>query len=129
MAKLQSELLPTRPDVRLVTFTVDPIRDTPAVLKMYAENFRANAEKWLFLTGPEEDVRNLLVGGFKVGVLAKKGAPLGDEFDHSTKLIVVDKSGNVRGLFDGMKRDWDQDGSVFAEDLQKLTALVDQLIR
>ena len=43
--------------------------------------------------------------------------------------LVVDKTGNVRGLFDGMKRDWDNDGSVFAEDLQKLTTLVDELRR
>lgn len=129
MAKLQAELLPTRPDVRLVTFTVDPVRDTPAVLKTYADNFRADPAKWLFLTGSETDVKAILGGGFKVGVVAKKDAKPGDEFDHSTKLAVVDKAGRVCGLFDGIKRDWDKDGSLFAEDMAKLTALVDRLAK
>ena len=51
----------------------------------------------------------------------------GDEFDHNTKLMVIDKHGNICGLFDGSKRDWDTDGSVFAEDLKKLEVLVDSL--
>lgn len=129
MAKLQSELLPTRPDVRLVTFTVDPDRDTPDELKKYATNFRADPEKWLFLTGKETEALSLLKDGFKINATKNANPKPGDEFDHNTKLMVIDKAGQIRGLFDGMKRDWDKDGSVFAEDLQKLTALVDQLLR
>ena len=127
MAKLQLELLPTRDDVRLVTFTVDPIRDTPDVLKRYAVNFRADPEKWLFLTGKEAEVRSLLMDGFKINATKNVNPKPGDEFDHNTKLLVVDKKGNVCGMFDGMKREWDTDGSVFAEDLQRLTKLVDSL--
>ena len=129
MAKLQGELLPTRPDVRLVTITVDPDRDTPDELKKYATNFRADPEKWLFLTGKESEVRTLLKDGFKINATKNANPNPGDEFDHNTKLMVVDKAGQIRGLCDGMKRDWDKDGSVFAEDLQKLTVLVDQLLR
>jgi protein SCO1/2 len=129
MAKLQGELLPTRPDVRLVTFTVDPDRDTPEELKKYATNFRADPDKWLFLTGKESEVRTLLKDGFKINATKNANPKPGDEFDHNTKLMVIDKAGQIRGLFDGMKRDWDKDGSVFAEDLEKLTVLVDELRR
>lgn len=127
MARLQGELLPTRPDVRLVTFTVDPDRDTPDELKKYAANFRADPDRWLFLTGEDEVVRKLLTDGFKINATRKHNPQPGDEFDHNTKLMVIDREGQIRGLFDGIKRNWDQDGSLFAEDLAKLMSLVDSL--
>lgn len=127
MAKLQGELLPNRPDVKLITFTVDPDRDTPDELKKYAANFRADPDRWLFLTGEEDVVRKLLMEGFKINATKKHNPQPGDEFDHNTKLMVIDREGQIRGLFDGMKRTWDQDGSLFAEDLARLTNLVDSL--
>lgn len=127
MARLQGELLPTRPDVKLVTFTVDPDRDTPDELKKYAANFRADPDRWLFLTGEDEVVRKLLTDGFKINATRKHNPQPGDEFDHNTKLMVIDREGQIRGLFDGIKRNWDQDGSLFAEDLAKLMSLVDSL--
>src|ERR1700675_2442730 len=39
------------PDVKLVSFTVDPARDTPLVLADYPKLHRASAEHWYFLTG------------------------------------------------------------------------------
>jgi protein SCO1/2 len=127
MAKLQAELLPTRANVKLVTITVDPDRDTPDELKKYAANIRADADRWLFLTGPEETVRTLLKDGFKINATKNADPKPGDEFDHNTKLMVIDGRGQIRGLFDGMKRTWDADGSMFAEDLAKLTALIDEV--
>src|SRR5205085_4395139 len=59
VARLQSELA-DEPDLRLVTFTVDPECDGPDKLKSYAEHFRADPRRWLFLTGKEEDIHRLL---------------------------------------------------------------------
>ena len=56
-----------KPDVRLVTFTVDPEYDTPKILSQYADRFHADPDRWLFLTGKEADVYRLLRDGFKVG--------------------------------------------------------------
>ncbi len=101
LARLQSELADV-PDLRLVTFTIDPDRDTPDDLKKYAERFRADPERWLFLTGSEKDIHALANDGFHV--LAKKrpdGKP-GDEFDHSTMLVLVNKSGRIVDYYDGM---------------------------
>lgn len=83
--------------VRLVTFTVDPEHDTPAVLKKYGENVSAEPKKWTFLTGSPEEVENVVVKGF-LQPLAKdqKGEPL-----HSTRFVVVDKQGNMRAFRDG----------------------------
>src|SRR4051812_17894802 len=44
------------PDVRFVTFTVDPSRDNPGELQKYAAKYGADPERWLFLTGPEPAV-------------------------------------------------------------------------
>ncbi|MBL8867018.1 MAG: SCO family protein [Planctomycetia bacterium] len=101
LARLQSELADV-PDLRLVTFTIDPDRDTPDELKKYAERFRADPDRWLFLTGSEKEIHALANDGFHV--LAKKrpdGKP-GDEFDHSTMLVLVDKAGRIRDYYDGM---------------------------
>jgi protein SCO1 len=101
LARLQSELADV-PELRLVTFTIDPDRDTPDELKKYAERYRAEPDRWLFLTGAEKEIHALANGGFHV--LAKKrpdGKP-GDEFDHSTMLVLVDKSGCIRDYYDGM---------------------------
>src|SRR5947208_7826939 len=59
MARLQSELI-GEPGVLLATFTVDPARDDPAELRKYAELFRADPERWLFLTGPEEEIYRVI---------------------------------------------------------------------
>lgn len=101
VAKLQEELKGV-PDVRFVTFTVDPDRDTPDELKKYAERFGADPERWLFLTGPEKELHALATGGFKLLAAKKPNGDPGDEFDHSTKLAVVDKGGVIHRVFDGM---------------------------
>src|SRR5437868_214349 len=60
------------PDVRLVTFTVDPEHDTPDELKEYANHFGADPERWLFLTGPEEQLYRLSEKSFFFGAQRDK---------------------------------------------------------
>lgn len=105
MARLQKELdLKNSPDLRLVTFTVDPDKDTPNELKEYAARYQADAERWLFLTGmAEADLHKLLHDGFKVTAQRAAKPKAGEEFDHSSRLAVVDKTGMIRGYFDGMR--------------------------
>jgi cytochrome oxidase Cu insertion factor (SCO1/SenC/PrrC family) len=92
--------------LRLVTFTVDPSRDRPQELKDYADKFRANADRWLFLTGDENTIHKLLRERFKQGVSRKTGdVKPGDEYDHSTRLAVVDRNGVIRAVFDGIRNE------------------------
>jgi protein SCO1/2 len=42
------------PDVKLVSFTVDPAHDTPPVLAAYAKHFLAEPGRWYFLTGAQK---------------------------------------------------------------------------
>lgn len=102
MAKLQEKLRDLA-DCQLVTFTVDPERDNPMELKNYADNFRADANRWWFLTGTEEALHQLIRQRFHLGVGKNpaEAAKPGAEFFHSSKIAVVDKVGRIRGFFEG----------------------------
>ena len=130
VARLQSELdLAHTPDLRLVTFTVDPGRDTAAELAKYADKFHADPARWLFLTGREADIHELLNKSFKIqaGPTTNPHPPAGQEFDHSTRLAVVDKAGNVRGYFDGYMGPNDPGGEHYLAKLAELKQLVARL--
>ncbi len=126
VARLQEEIGP-RPDFRLVTFTVDPDHDRPEELKEYAEHFRADPERWLFLTGPTDEVHRIIREDFHLGVEPTQGQARtpGNEVVHSTKLALVDRSGHIRGYFDG--RQVDDEGRQ-VEDLPRLTRAIQALL-
>ena len=90
--KLQREFKDTD-RVRLVTFTVDPDRDTPQALRDYADRHGAHPTKWLFITGDLREVHRLVVEGFKLGSVE-------DPMMHSTRFVLVDADGAVRGYYD-----------------------------
>ena len=132
IAKLQADLdLAHSDDLRLVTFTVDPGRDGPKELRQYADNFRAHPDRWLFLTGPEPELHKLVNGGFKLmAQRSGKADPVeGQEFDHSSLVAVVDKAGNMRGVFDGYRGPNDEGGVKYDDGQQRLRELVAELRR
>ncbi len=91
------------PGVRRVSITVDPAHDTPQVLADYARSYGADRQDWLFLTGPEEELRRLIVEKFLLGVSDRAPDEPGYEDEpitHSTRFVLVDGSGGVRGYYD-----------------------------
>ncbi len=90
---------PNNPEVKLVSYTVDPERDTVATLQQYANMYGANAKQWYFLTGPKADIYNLAQEGYKLS--AMQAPSITPDFIHSEKLILVDKDKQVRGIYDG----------------------------
>jgi protein SCO1/2 len=100
MAKLQ-ERWGSQPDLKLVSFSVDPERDTPQALARYAERFRADADRWLFLTGDKEQLSRLIQEGFHLGATpALKSAAGEDVILHSPRFVLVDKSAQIRAYYD-----------------------------
>ncbi len=90
-------------NVKLVSLTVDPDNDTPAVLSAYADHFGADPDRWWFLTGPKGDVLTLIRDRFKLGVEVNTDAPSVSEgraeaFSHSERLALVDH-GRVVGIY------------------------------
>jgi protein SCO1/2 len=87
------------PDVRLVSISTDPEHDTPAVLKAYAEQYKAGP-RWLFLTGNKDAIYSLARDGFKLPIAPATSN--GQAIVHSTRVALVDKTGAVRGFYDGV---------------------------
>lgn len=92
MARLQRALPPS---VLLVSFTVDPERDTPEALAEYGKRFGADPARWRFVRLGQAELSRVMGDGFKLA-LAAKGAIV-----HSTKLVLVDAQGAIRGYYDG----------------------------
>lgn len=96
MSELQRPL--ENSDVHLVSFTVDPETDTPAVLRDYAQRLHAREGRWDFVTGPEAKLYPLISGGFKLAVTdgaEELGVPV-----HSTRAVLIDRKGTIRGYYD-----------------------------
>lgn len=101
MADLRERLDRYSVDVEMVTFTVDPAHDTPAVLAEYFEAQGVDSEQWRFVTGDPQSVLRLVRHGFKLGVGDREADEQGAAYDiaHSTKLALIDGDGGVRGFY------------------------------
>ena len=98
MGELQKPLEKT--DVQLVSFTVDPEKDTPEVLRKYADNLHADPNRWTFLTGRKSTIYKLSHDGFKLAISNggdAQGIPV-----HSTRIVLVDRHGQIRGYYDAV---------------------------
>jgi protein SCO1/2 len=82
----------TGPAVKLVSFTVDPQRDTPQALAEYSRKFAADDARWTFLTGDTATLDRLDHDAFKLG-------NLGAAMDHSTRFVLIDRKGRIRGYY------------------------------
>jgi protein SCO1/2 len=101
MSELQKPLHDT--DVHLVSFSVDPEKDTPPVLHEYADKLKAEPGRWDFLTGPTRSIYEISRDGFKLGIsdgAGENGTPI-----HSTRFILVDRRGAIRGYYDALSAD------------------------
>ena len=78
--------------VRLVSFSVDPDRDTPEVLSAYATRYEADRDRWWFLTGDMAIIKHVSMDGFH---LSRPDEPI----LHSTMFALVDQRGHVRGYY------------------------------
>lgn len=91
--------------VRLVSFSVDPARDTPNVLRAYAANFGASpASEWAFLMGtPPEPVLRMIEEGFHLTAPVMPAGPAdtvsGYQMMHSLRVALIDQQGRVRGTY------------------------------
>ncbi|MPZ16153.1 MAG: hypothetical protein GEU73_17345 [Chloroflexi bacterium] len=109
--RLRDEALLGR-DVQLLSFSVDPERDTPAVLRAYADRYGADPAVWRFLTGGEEYIQPLIIDGFHLGVQAlppdtgRATVPHEPEhgqgaYDvmHSGRFVLIDRDWRIRAYY------------------------------
>lgn len=102
--------------LQLVSYTMDPKRDTVARLKDYAGKLEVDAPKWHFLTGDKKKLHNIATDYFNV-VIEDDEAPGG--FNHTGKIILVDKDRHIRAFCEGTDP---EDVTDFIKDVKKLLA-------
>jgi protein SCO1/2 len=88
---------------------VDPDRDTAKALAAYAAEQGATRDRWLFLTGDKQALYDLCMKGFKLPLDASAGTTL-EPIAHSTRFVLVDRQGEIRGYYSATEE----------EDLQRL---------
>jgi protein SCO1/2 len=103
--------------VQLVTFTVDPQRDTPDVIKRFASAYAYDPSNWVFLTGPSDQI-DILIKGLKLYVqrvyyvndtpvpetaLPQPAADTPYLINHTDRMFLIDRQGNVRALPPGSR--------------------------
>ena len=88
--------------VQLLSFSVDPAYDTPAVLAEYATHYGADAARWRFLTGDYAEVRTMVEGALMTAMdpqtgTTASGAP---NISHGGHLLLVGPDLHIRGVYD-----------------------------
>ena len=108
LKRIQHRAGDARAPLRLVSFTIDPVHDTPPVLATYARQHGATRD-WSFLTGSNDDLERTIVRGFKVStgredeVGPSREQPIPAqrlaEIFHGTHLVLVDAALRIRGYY------------------------------
>jgi protein SCO1/2/putative membrane protein len=120
--RLHDELA-NRKGLRFVTFTVDPANDSPSVLAKYADDHGADPDRWLFLTGSEEQIEAIRKGFLESTGKDDKGVP-----DHSARLYLVRRDGGIIAAEDGMRDDRFPE-QMFERGLLRLKRAIDQELK
>jgi protein SCO1/2 len=97
---LQSSAKKASTPLRIVSFSVDPEHDTPAVLKAYALEAKADLASWTFLTGDAALIQKTAVDGFKLATEGKADAGA-EHFGilHGSHLVLVDRALTLRDYY------------------------------
>jgi len=97
MVKIQDHFF-GNPNLGIASLTIDPIKDTPKVLKEYAIQYKITNPNWNLLTGNKETIYKFANNGFNLYV--GENPEVGGGFEHSGFFALVDKEGNIRSRFD-----------------------------
>ena len=97
MVKIQDQFF-GNPNLGIASLTIDPIKDTPEVLKEYAIQYKITNPNWNLLTGDKEAIYKVANSGFNLYV--GENPQVDGGFEHSGFFALVDKEGNIRSRYD-----------------------------
>ena len=96
--KILDEEFSDRNDFGIASFTIDPLNDTPMVLKQYSERLNVKSPNWHFLTGKIDDVYELSNSGFNI--FSGVNPAVAGGFEHQGFFALIDKNGYIRSRRD-----------------------------
>lgn len=97
------EAFKNNPDVLLLSFTSDPLRDSTLVLKHYADSMKVNTAKWVFLTGKKDSLYHAARYSFKIDDPNNFVQSDAVDFLHTQFVALVNPKGEVVKIYDGLK--------------------------
>lgn len=101
MQRIQEKTFDVGDAVKLVSFSVDPTYDTPERLAEYGKRYRAQPDRWRFVTGPYDKVHALIEGPFMTSMLRAGDRPSGvPDIQHGGYFLLVDPQLHIRGMYD-----------------------------
>jgi len=89
----------------ILSHTVDPGTDSVARMKHYADSLGVDSRTWLFLTGTKQNLYNAARVSYLLDDPKNNNTDIGNQFIHTQFFALVDKSGRVRKIYDGLKND------------------------
>jgi protein SCO1/2 len=92
-------------DFRILSHTVDPETDSVARMKRYADSLGANPRQWWFLTGRKDSLYAAARNSYLLDDPKNNTGAMDEQFIHTQFFALVDKKGNVRGIYDGLKKE------------------------
>ena len=97
------DTIQNKSDVLILSHTIDPEYDTVALLHDFAERLGVDSKKWHFVTGVKDSIYKIAQTSYFATAMEDKTEP--DGFIHSGAFLLIDKSGRIRGKYDGTKEE------------------------
>jgi protein SCO1/2 len=105
------------PGFLILSHTCDPATDSAARLKRYADSMGVSTDHWIFLTGRKDSLYNMARLSYKIDDPANNLKDIDDDFLHTQYFALVDKKGEVKKVYDGLK---ESELTQMIKDIKKL---------
>jgi protein SCO1/2 len=89
----------------ILSHTVDPETDSVARLSKYADSMGASVKNWWFLTGAKADLYKSARESYLLDDPKNSTKNIAEQFIHTQFFALVDKKGQIRGIYDGLKQE------------------------
>lgn len=91
-------------ELLILSHTCQPEVDSVPVLRHYADSIGIDTKYWQFLTGNKLDLYKMARDSYKIDDPENNVGDINDQFLHSQFIALVDRKGQLRGVYDGLKK-------------------------
>ncbi len=91
-------------DFMILSYTVDPEKDSVGRLKYYADSLKIDGSRWMLLTGTKEKLYETARKSYLLDDQNNSKDAIEDQFIHTQLFALVDRAGRVRGIYDGLNK-------------------------
>lgn len=97
------ERLKDEKDFLILSHTCDPETDSAAKLKQYSDSMGVNTSRWMFLTGRKDSLYTMARVSYTIDDPANNLKNIEDDFLHTQFWALVNRKGDVKKIYDGLK--------------------------